>query len=190
MAICKTAPKGRKSRPGLRSQVKVASEEAAWNSDETTEDEEGATSFPKVSPKSSQPPTKPITPDATAGEGIISLMRRFLNTQEQREDRYLQELRGLHESILQSIRPAEISLGVESIRMELPTEYQRYSQDTDPPTSKTPRKSQHQESQCSGLIRRCQASSRGKTSRIIFGGSSVWPGPEGGLRRSGAIVCC
>ncbi len=123
MATRKTAPKGRKPRPGLRSQVKVASEEeAAWNSVETTEDEEGATSFPKVSPKSSQPPPKPVTPDATAGEGMmISLMRRFLDTQEQREDRYLWELRGLHESILQSIRPAETSLDVESVRMELPT---------------------------------------------------------------------
>ncbi len=49
MATRKTAPKGRKPRPGLRSQVKVASEEeAAWNSVETTEDEEGASSFPKV----------------------------------------------------------------------------------------------------------------------------------------------
>ncbi len=94
MATRKTALKARKPRPGLRSQVKVASEEeAAWNSVETTEDEEGATSFPKVSPKSSQPPPKPITPDATAGEGMmISLMRRFLDTQEQREDRYLREL--------------------------------------------------------------------------------------------------
>ncbi len=122
MATRKTAPKGRKPRPGLRSQVKVASEEdAAWNSVEITEDEEGATSFPKVSPKSSQPPPKPVTPDATAGEGMISLMRRFLDTQEQREDRYLRELRGLRESILQSIRPAEASLDAESVRMELPT---------------------------------------------------------------------
>ncbi len=122
MATRKTAPKGRKPRPGLRSQVKVASEEeAVWNSVETTEDEEGASSFPKVSPKSSQSPPKPVTSDATAGEGMISLMRRFLDTQEQREDRYLRELRGLRESILQSIRPAEASLDAESVRMELPT---------------------------------------------------------------------
>ncbi len=52
---------------------------------------------------------------------MISLMRRFLDTQEQREDRYLRELRGLRESILQSIRPAEASLDAESFRMELPT---------------------------------------------------------------------
>ncbi len=55
MATRKTAPKGRKPRPGLRSQVKVASEEeAAWNSVKTTEDEEGATSFPKVQSTTAQ----------------------------------------------------------------------------------------------------------------------------------------
>ncbi|KAL0194736.1 hypothetical protein M9458_008308, partial [Cirrhinus mrigala] len=37
------------------------------------------------------------------------------------EERYLQELRGLRESIMQSIRPAETSLDAESIRLELPT---------------------------------------------------------------------
>ncbi len=39
----------------------------------------------------------------------------FLDTQEQREDRYLRELRGLHESILQSFRPTEASLDAESV---------------------------------------------------------------------------
>ncbi|RXN23939.1 zinc finger with KRAB and SCAN domains 3-like protein [Labeo rohita] len=121
MATRKTAPKGRKPRTGLRSQVKASEEEAAWNSVETTEDEEGATSLPRVSQKSSPPSTKSVTPDATAGEGMISLMRRFLDNQEQREERYLQELRGLRESIVQSIRPAETSLDAESVRLELPT---------------------------------------------------------------------
>lgn len=84
MATRKTALKGRKPSVGLRSQVKVVSEEdAAWNSAETMEDEERATSLPKVSSKASQPPTKPVTPDATAGEGMISLMCRFISTQEQ-----------------------------------------------------------------------------------------------------------
>ncbi|RXN16342.1 UPF0160 mitochondrial-like protein [Labeo rohita] len=92
MATRKTAPKGRKPRTGLRSQVKASEEEAAWNSVETTEDEEGATSLPRVSQKSSPPSTKSVTPDATAGEGMISLMRRFFDNQEQREERYLQEL--------------------------------------------------------------------------------------------------
>ncbi|KAL0170803.1 hypothetical protein M9458_035399, partial [Cirrhinus mrigala] len=52
---------------------------------------------------------------------MISLMRRFFDTQEQREERYLQELRGLCESIMKSIRPAETSLDAESVRLELPT---------------------------------------------------------------------
>ncbi|RXN23940.1 zinc finger and SCAN domain-containing 9 [Labeo rohita] len=121
MATRKTAPKGRKPRTGLRSQVKASEEEAAWNSVETTEDEEGATNFPRVSQKSSPPSTKSVTPDATAGEGMISLMRRFLDNQEQREERYLQELRGLRESIVQSICPAETLLDAESVRLELPT---------------------------------------------------------------------
>ncbi|KAL0152831.1 hypothetical protein M9458_051871 [Cirrhinus mrigala] len=162
MATRKTVPKGRKPRTGLRSQVKASEEEAAWNSVETTEDEEGATSLPRVSQKSSPPSTKSVTPDTTAGEGMISLMRRFLNTQEQREERYLQELRGLFESITQLIHPAETSLDAESLRLELPT-----------PAPK------RQESQRIGLIRRCRASSRGKISRIIFGGSNVWQGPRG-----------
>ncbi|RXN13505.1 UPF0160 mitochondrial-like protein [Labeo rohita] len=93
MATRKTVPKGRKPRTGLRSQVKAASEEeAVWNSVETMEDEEGATSLHRVSQKSSPPPTKPVTPVTTAGEGMISLMRKFLDTQKQREERYLQEL--------------------------------------------------------------------------------------------------
>ncbi|XP_073780309.1 uncharacterized protein [Danio rerio] len=122
MATRKTAPKGRKPKTGLRSQVKAASEEGAdWNSVVTTEDEEGATSRPRVSSKSSSTPSKPVTSDATAGEGMYSLMRRFLDSQEEREDRYMQELRGLRDSILQSIRPAETSIDAESARMELPT---------------------------------------------------------------------
>ncbi|XDV20931.1 hypothetical protein PO909_026135 [Leuciscus waleckii] len=121
MTTRKAAPRGRKPRVGLRSTEKAASEEEEiWNSGENTEDEEGATSLPRISPKSSPQPAKSITPDATADEGMVSMMRRFLNTQEQREERYLQELRGLRESIVRSIRPAETSLDVESERMELP----------------------------------------------------------------------
>ncbi len=103
MATRKTAPKGRKPRPGLRSQMKkVTMEDVAWNSAETTEEEEVAAGLPDTSRKSRSPRTKPITPVATAGEGMVSLMRQFLDAQQQREERYLQELRGLRDSILQS----------------------------------------------------------------------------------------
>ncbi len=71
------------------------------------EDKEGETSLHRVFSKSSSPPTKPVTPDATAGEGMISLMYRFLYTQEQRVERYQRELEGLHDSILLTIHPAE-----------------------------------------------------------------------------------
>ncbi len=52
MATRKTAPKGRKPRMGLRSQVKAGTEEdVAWDSMETTEDEEIAASLPEASSK-------------------------------------------------------------------------------------------------------------------------------------------
>ncbi len=63
----------------------------------------------------------PINPGATSGEGMVTLMRKFLDAQEHREERYLRELRGLRETIVQSIQPAETSIDMDSFRMELPT---------------------------------------------------------------------
>ncbi|RXN17966.1 zinc finger with KRAB and SCAN domains 3-like protein [Labeo rohita] len=100
---------------------KATVEDLAWISPETTEEEEVMAGLPDTSKKSRSPRTEPVTPVATAGEGMISLMRQFLDAQQQREERYLQELRGLRETILQSTRHAEtLSVG-ESPRMELPT---------------------------------------------------------------------
>ncbi len=122
MANRKTAPKGRKPRMGLRSQVKAGTEEdVAWDSMETTEDEEIAASLPEASSKRSPAQSNPINPGATSGEGMVTLMRKFLDAQEQREERYLRELRGLRETIVQSIQPAETSIDMDSFRMELPT---------------------------------------------------------------------
>ncbi len=145
MATRKTAPKGRKPRPGLRSQMKEAMmEDGAWSSAET--EEEVAAGLPDASRKSRSPRTEPITPVATAGEGMVSLMRQFLDAQQQREERYLQELRGLRKSILQSTRPAETLSDSESPRMELPTPAaqrvstrRRSAHDRDSPSGPVPR---------------------------------------------------
>ncbi|XP_058622258.1 uncharacterized protein LOC131533845 [Onychostoma macrolepis] len=70
---------------------------------------------------------------------MYAVMRDFLSAQEQREQRYLLELKSLRESILQAVRPAERSSDVESLRMELPTPAQRrstaYQRDRDSPTN-------------------------------------------------------
>lgn len=96
MATRKTAPKGKKPRTGLRSQGKVVAEkDVAWDSMESTEDEEAATRLPEASAKASSPQTKPFTAGEMSGEGMVSLMRKFLDAQEEREERYLRELRGL-----------------------------------------------------------------------------------------------
>lgn len=122
MATRKSAPKGRKSRMGLRSQVKAETKkDGAWGSVETTEDEEVAASLSEASSKHSTAQSKPIITGATSGKGMVALMCKFLDAQEQREERYLRELRGLRESIVQSIRPAETSIDMDSLRMKLPT---------------------------------------------------------------------
>lgn len=122
MATRKTAPKGKKPRTGLRSQGKVVAEkDVAWDSMESTEDEEAATRLPEASAKASSPQTKPFTAGEMSGEGMVSLMRKFLDAQEEREERYLRELRGLRESIVQSARPAETSYDMDDLRMDLPT---------------------------------------------------------------------
>lgn len=58
---------------------------------------------------------------------MYAVMRDFLSAQEQREQRYLLELQGLRESILQAVRPAERLSDVESLWMELPMPAQRRS---------------------------------------------------------------
>ncbi|XP_059391898.1 uncharacterized protein LOC132124763 [Carassius carassius] len=122
MATHKTALKVKKPRTGLRTQGKVVAEkDVAWDSMESTEDEEAATRLPEASAKASSPQTKPFTAGEMSGEVMVSLMRKFLDAQEEREERYLRELRGLRESIVQSARPAETSYDMDDLRMDLPT---------------------------------------------------------------------
>ncbi len=61
-------------------------------------------------------------PSLSSEGGMGSLMREFLDVQQLREDRYLRELRGLRESILQTFRPAPVTPSyTRSMRMELST---------------------------------------------------------------------
>ncbi len=93
MATRKVAPKGRKPRMGLGSQMKAESKkDEAWGSVETTEDEDVAASLSEASSKHSPAQSTPINPGAISGEGMVALMRKFLDVQEQREERYLWEL--------------------------------------------------------------------------------------------------
>ncbi|XP_057184151.1 uncharacterized protein LOC130550664 [Triplophysa rosa] len=118
MATRKTAPRGRKPRTGLRSQVKpVSVKEEVWS----MEDEGEAAKSSMASPKSSSPLSTAVASGAVPGEGFLPLMRKFLEAQEQREERYVLELRGLHDSIVQTLRPAATSPDVGSVRMDLPT---------------------------------------------------------------------
>ncbi|KAL0199477.1 hypothetical protein M9458_008017, partial [Cirrhinus mrigala] len=122
MASRKTAAKGRKLRAGLRSQMKKATvEDLAWNLAETTEEEEVMVGLHDTSKKSRSSRTEPVTPVATAGEGMVSLMRQYLDAQQQREERYLQELQGLRKTILQSTQHTETLSVSDSPRMALLT---------------------------------------------------------------------
>ncbi len=122
MATRKTAPKGKRPRGGLRSQVKAVAEgDALWDTAESTEDEGGAEAFPKASSESHRPQVKADAKGLTSDQGLLSLMHQFLNAQEQREERHLVELRGLRDVILQSARSAETSSDAESLQMNLPT---------------------------------------------------------------------
>ncbi|XP_055367899.1 uncharacterized protein LOC129604626 [Betta splendens] len=100
MATRKTAPKGRKPGPRLRSQGKVTAvmqDDEDWKSDGSAES---------------------VIPGAKPEEGMVSLMQHFLNAQQRREERFLLELRGLRESIVEAARPNSDG---ESPRLELPT---------------------------------------------------------------------
>ncbi|XP_040924761.1 uncharacterized protein LOC114846931 [Betta splendens] len=59
-----------------------------------------------------------VIPGAKPEEGMVSLMQHFLNAQQRREERFLLELRGLRESIVEAARPDSDG---ESPRLELPT---------------------------------------------------------------------
>lgn len=137
MATRKTAPRGRKPRTGLRSQTQaVADSDVAWDTAESTE-EEREENPPPVRPKSTSP-QETISSAPTSSGGMFAVMRDFLSAQEQREQRYVMELRSLRESIMQAVRPAEVSSEAESPRMELPTPAQRRGaacqRDQDSPT--------------------------------------------------------
>ncbi|KAL1279928.1 hypothetical protein QQF64_014528 [Cirrhinus molitorella] len=122
MATRKTAPRGKRPRGGLRSRAQaVAERDPVWDTAESAEDEEGAEAFPKASSESHTPKVKSDASGSTSDEGLLSLMRRFLDAQEQREERHLAELQGLREVILQSARPPETPSDVRSLRMSLPT---------------------------------------------------------------------
>lgn len=99
MATRKTAPKGKKPREGLRSRMKAVTEEdAVWDTADSMEDEEGAEVFPKTSSKSPTPQIKADVTGSTSNEGLVSLMRHFLEAQEEREERHMLELRGLRDT--------------------------------------------------------------------------------------------
>ncbi|KAL1246972.1 hypothetical protein QQF64_034274 [Cirrhinus molitorella] len=122
MATRKTAPRGKRPRGGLRSRAQaVAERDPVWDTAESAEDEEGAEAFPKASSESHTPKVKSDASGSTSDEGLLSLMRRFLDAQEQREERHLAELQGLREVILQSARPPETPSDLRSLRMSLPT---------------------------------------------------------------------
>ncbi len=113
MATRKKAPKGK--RPGLRSQAKDAfKEDVAWDTLGTSSEEEASVGLPGAQ---SEP-----GPSHSSEGGMVSLMREFLDAQQQREDRYLRELRGLRDSILQTVRSAPVTPSdTRSMQMELPT---------------------------------------------------------------------
>ncbi|KAK2858219.1 hypothetical protein Q7C36_006138 [Tachysurus vachellii] len=124
MATRKSATRGRKPRVGLRSQSKAMAEsDVAWDTAESTEEER---ELPPVRPKVASP-RRPESPAATSKGEMYSVIRDFLNAQEQREERYVKEIQSLRESILQAVRPAEEPTEDDSPRMELPTPVRRKS---------------------------------------------------------------
>nr|XP_021328160.1 uncharacterized protein LOC110438927 [Danio rerio] len=143
MATRKTSTRGRKPKAGFRSQTGALSkEDGAWASAESTETELEE-ELPPVRPKSTSPQvTKPVSsPEAktsSTGGGMYALMRDFLDSQAEREQRYLTELQSFKESILQAVRPAEGSSESESPRLRLPTPTAQrppsFQRDRDSPT--------------------------------------------------------
>ncbi len=127
-------------------------------------------------------------PSLSSEGGMGSLMREFLDVQQLREDRYLRELRGLRESILQTFRPAPVTPSyTRSMRMELSTPApRRVSTDNAPVqlTDSPPRASTQQSCHLVERRCRCQFYRRGMTSRAIFGDLSDWPGPGDDQERS------
>lgn len=74
-----------------------------------------------TSPKSCSQLYTVAASGAAAGEGFLPLMRKFLKAQEQREDRHVLKLWGLHDSILQMLQLAATPSDVGCLRMNLLT---------------------------------------------------------------------
>nr|XP_055025010.1 uncharacterized protein LOC129414922 [Misgurnus anguillicaudatus] len=113
------APRKHKGR--ARSKVKAVEEDVTWNAAESVEDEGSPTERSGTSPKRNLPQRKPVSPGSKANDGMMTLMRQFLEAQERREERHMLELRGLRETIMQSALPAQSSMDMGSLRMDLPT---------------------------------------------------------------------
>ncbi|XP_073668194.1 uncharacterized protein [Paramisgurnus dabryanus] len=101
------APRKHKGR--ARSKVKAVEEDGS------------PTERSGTSPKRNLPQPKPVSPGSKANDGMVTLMRQFLEAQERREERHMLELRGLRETIMQSALPAQSSMDMGSLRMDLPT---------------------------------------------------------------------
>ncbi|RXN24941.1 UPF0160 mitochondrial-like protein [Labeo rohita] len=122
MATRKKAPKSR--RPGLRSQAKLeAKGDETWDS--LTSEGEEASSVEPPGASSKPGPGQTSGPSTLPSGGLVSLMslmRDFLEAQQAREERYVQELQGIRESIQQTVRSSVATPSdMGSLRMELPT---------------------------------------------------------------------
>ncbi|XP_051988016.1 uncharacterized protein LOC127647659 [Xyrauchen texanus] len=82
-------------------------------------------------PRASSPQPSTVTTRGT----MVALMREFLGAQQQREERYLSELRGIRESMQQTVQAAATRSSAASPRMELPTPGWSRSPPPPPPRS-------------------------------------------------------
>ncbi|KAG1929738.1 gag-pol fusion protein [Pimephales promelas] len=106
MATRKKTQRGRKPRSQVRQSARGPESDLLGESeDEETEEY----------PRSSSP-----RPSTVTGE-MVALMREFLGAQQQREERYLSEIRGIRESMQQTGQAAATPSSAASPRMGLPT---------------------------------------------------------------------
>ncbi|XP_073777827.1 uncharacterized protein [Danio rerio] len=133
---------GRKPKAGLRSQTAALSkDDGAWASAESTE-MELEDELPPVRPKSTSPQvTKPVSsPEAktsSTGGGMYAIMRDFLDSQAEREQRYLIELQSFKECFFKQSGQLRGRV-MQSPRLGLPTPIAQrrpsFQRDQDSPT--------------------------------------------------------
>lgn len=103
------------------------------------ESEEETEEYPSASLRASSPQTSTATTRGPTQTGeMVALMREFLSAQQQREERYLSELRGIRESMQQTVQAAATPSSAESPRMELPTPGRSRSLPPPPPPRSEP----------------------------------------------------